>query len=162
MRKIVLIGLVLLALLVTMPAAVSAADTDTVYVSGSIGLSIEVDAAPAAIDFGSMEAGHDETGSTVVNVVTTGTSWTVTASDTKTTEKGKMTTNADGTGKVLANAFQISNDGTNFSPLTSNFAFMSGSSAGSFSDTADVKQVIAAADSSGTYQITVTFTGSAS
>jgi Tol biopolymer transport system component len=73
-----------------------------------------------------------------------------------------MTTNADGTGKVLANAFQISNDGTTFSPLTSSYAFMSGATAGTFTDTADVKQAIAVADASGSYQITVTFTGTAS
>jgi hypothetical protein len=162
MRKMLFLGLVLIALLVAMPAAVSAAETDTVLVSGNIGLSMDVTASTDTISFGSMASGVDETGSTVVTVVTTGSSWTVTASDAKATSKGYMTTNADGTGKVLANAFRISNDGTTFSPLTSSYAFMSGATAGTFTDTADVKQAIAVADASGTYQITVTFTGSAS
>lgn len=162
MRTILFTGLVLLTLLLALPAAVSAADSDTVQVTGSIGLTMDVTAATDTIPFGSMVAGTDETGNTVVTVVTTGSSWTVTAADAKATNKGYMTTNADGSGKKLAGAFQISNDETTFSPLTSGYAFMSGSSAGTFTDTADVKQTISAADSSGSYQITVTFTGSAS
>ena len=49
MKKILFIGLVLIALLIAMPAAVSAAGSDTVYVNGSINTAMEVNAA-AAID----------------------------------------------------------------------------------------------------------------
>jgi hypothetical protein len=65
------------------------------------------------------------------------------------------------TGTVnLANPFQLSNDGTNFQAMSSNFAnFMTGAAGVDGSDTADVKQAIAAADAPGAYSITLTFTG---
>jgi hypothetical protein len=60
----------------------------------------------------------------------------------------------------LANPFQLSNDGTNFQAMTANFAnFITGAAGVDGSDTADVKQAIAAADAPGDYSITVTFTG---
>jgi PKD repeat protein len=115
---------------------------------------IDVSVTPASIDFGTMSAGVDETGSTTVTVdVTAGTTWSVTAAA---NNGGYMST-----GTVnLANPFQLSNDGTNFQAMTSNFAnFMTGAAGVDGSDTADVKQAIAAADAPGAYSITLTFTG---
>ncbi len=117
--------------------------------------SIEVTLDPAGIDFGTMQAGTDSTGSTTVNVdVTYGTPWTVTASA---TNGGYMSTGS----MNLANPFQLSNDGTNFEPMTSNVAdFLTGAAGIDGSGTADVKQSIDAADAPGAYSITLTFTGS--
>jgi hypothetical protein len=101
-----------------------------------------------------MQAGVDETGSRTVNVdVTGGTAWSVGASA---SNDGYM-----GTGTVnLASPFQLSNDGTNYQAMTSPFAnFLTGAAGVDGSDTADVKQAIAAADAPGAYTITVTFTG---
>jgi len=160
MRKILFIGLVLIALLFAMPAAVSAAGSDTVTVSGSINIAMDVSASPKTIDFGTMASGVDETGQTTVTVVTTSTNWAVTASDARTATKGYMYKTGD---VKLTTPFQLSKDGTTFSPLTSDFAdFMTGTTAGTHNQIAYVKQAIAGADSSGSYQITATFTGSAS
>lgn len=114
---------------------------------------IDVTVNPTTIDFGTMQAGIDETGSTTVNVdVTGGTAWSVTASA---TNGGYM-----GTGTInLANPFQLSKDGTNFQAMNSNFAnFLTGAAGVDGSGTASVKQAIAPADAPGTYSITLTFT----
>lgn len=85
-----------------------------------------------------------------------GTSWSVTAADGKTENKGYMVSGTT----PLSGEFQLSNDGgTIYSPLTSAVTFMSGSGAGTWNQNADVKQAIAAADAPGEYAITVTFTG---
>ncbi len=125
--------------------------TDYITVGEAI---IEVTVDPATISFGTMAAGDTKTGSTAVDVdVTYGTDWYVTASA---SNGGYM-----GTGSAnLATPFQLSNDGTNFQEMTSNFAnFMTGAAGVDGSDTADVKQVIDAADAPGSYSITLTFTG---
>jgi hypothetical protein len=163
MKKILFIGLVLLALLIVMPAAVSAAETDSdaVTVSGSIGLAIDVSVTPAAIPFDTMTAGVDETGSTVVKVTTTSSSWTVTATDQKANNKGYMTTVSDGTGKKLASML---NFGKSASPSGNlpDATFMTGlAPVKDQLETAYVKQSIAAADSDGAYSIVITFTGTA-
>jgi hypothetical protein len=61
----------------------------------------------------------------------------------------------------LANAFELSNDGgSNYQAMTSAFAdFLTGTAGNNGSGTADVRQVIDAADGSGNYAITITFTG---
>ncbi|MBN1193799.1 MAG: DUF3344 domain-containing protein [Methanomicrobiaceae archaeon] len=118
------------------------------------GATIEVTLTDASIDFGSMQAGVDEEGSTTVNVdVTGGTDWSVTASA---NNGGFM-----GTGSVnLASPFQLSNGGV-FQDMTANFAdFMTGTAGNNGSGTAHVKQSIDAADVPGSYSITLTFTGS--
>jgi PKD repeat protein len=130
-------------------------DTETKSNIISVGASdITVTVSPASINFGTMQAGVDETGSRTVNVdVTGGTAWSVGASA---SNDGYM-----GTGTVnLASPFQLSNDGTNYQAMTSPFAnFLTGAAGVDGSDTADVKQAIAAADAPGAYTITVTFTG---
>lgn len=125
--------------------------TDYVTVGDAI---IEVTVNPDTISFGTMAAGDTKTDSTAVDVdVTYGTDWYITASA---SNGGYM-----GTGSAnLATPFQLSNDGTNFQEMTSNFAnFMTGAAGVDGSDTADVKQVIDAADAPGSYSITLTFTG---
>ncbi len=121
------------------------------------GASIEVGVSQGTIAFGAMQAGIDSTGQTGVTVTTDGgTSWSVTAADGKTENKGYMVSGTT----PLSGEFQLSNDGgTIYSPLTSAVTFMSGSGAGTWNQNADVKQAIAAADAPGEYAITVTFTG---
>ena len=131
-------------------------DTETKNAYLQVGAAIiDVTVSPTSIDFGTMTAGVDETGSTTVNVdVTGGTAWSVTGSA---NNGGYMST-----GTVhLANPFQLSNDGTNYQAMTSDFAdFLSGAAGADGSGTADVKQAIATADAPGSYSITLTFTGS--
>lgn len=121
------------------------------------GATIEVGVSQGTIAFGAMQAGVDSTGQTQVTVTTDGgTSWSVTAADGKTENKGYMVSGTT----PLAGAFQLSNNGgTNYSPLTSAMTFMSGSGVGTWNQNADVKQAIAQADTPGEYAITVTFTG---
>jgi len=125
--------------------------TDYIQVGDVI---IEVIVSPTSIAFGAMQAGIDSTGSTGVTVTTTGgTAWAVTASA---SNGGYMGTDS----ATLASPFLLSNDGTNYQAMTSNFEnFMSGSGAGTWDQDADVKQAIAAADGPGDYSITLTFTG---
>ena len=128
-------------------------ETKTNYIQvGAAVLSVTVD--PTSIAFGAMQAGFDSTGSTSVTVTTTGgTAWAVTASA---SNGGYMGTDS----ATLASPFLLSNDGTNYQAMTSNFEnFMSGSGAGTWDQDADVKQAIAAADGPGDYSITLTFTG---
>lgn len=121
----------------------------------SVGIAtIEVGVNPASIDFGTMTAGSDETGSTQVAVTTDGGgAWSVTA---EANNGGYMKASAN----QLANAFQLANGGGSFQPMTSSFAnFMQGTAYEDRTDTANVKQAIAAADAPGSYSITLTFTG---
>ncbi len=132
------------------------ADTETKAGYIQVGMAvIDVSVSPASIDFGTMTAGVDETGSTGVTVdVTGGTGWSVSASASNGGYMGTGTTN-------LANPFQLSNDGTIFQPMTSSFAnFLTGTAGVDGSGTASVKQAIAASDTPGVYSITLTFTGS--
>jgi PKD repeat protein len=102
-----------------------------------------------SIDFGTMSAGVEETGSRTVNVdVTGGTAWSVTAA-------------ANNGGHMKAGSLQLASPfKLNDQEMTSPFAdFVTGAAGVDGSGTASVKQVIAAADAPGDYAITVTFTG---
>ena len=114
----------------------------------------------SSVSLANMVRGQDATGSTGVHVAASnGASWSVTASDGKTTNKGYMVNGAT----PLLNPFQLGNNGAAYQPLTSDYtSFMSGSSMGSFSATASLKQSVATGDGTGTYGITVTFTGAIS
>ncbi|MDO9069283.1 MAG: DUF3344 domain-containing protein [Deltaproteobacteria bacterium] len=129
-------------------------ETKTNYITVGAA-SMDVSVTNAAIDFGTMAAGVDETGSTAVNVdVTYGTAWTVTASA---NNGGFMKDGA----LQLASPFQLAKDGTTFQAMSSNFAdFMTGAAGVDGSGTASVKQAIGAADQPGAYSVTMTFTGS--
>ncbi|HRU80427.1 MAG TPA: DUF3344 domain-containing protein [Methanolinea sp.] len=131
-------------------------DTETKLNIISVGASsMTVTVSPGSIDFGTMQAGVDETGSSTVSVdVTGGTAWSVTASA---NNGGYMST-----GTVnLANPFQLSKtDGSGYQAMTSSFAdFLTGAAGVDGSGTAFVKQAIAASDAPGSYSITLTFTG---
>jgi PKD repeat protein len=131
-------------------------DTETKSNIISVGASdITVTVSPASINFGTMEAGVDETGSSTVDVdVTGGTAWTVTTSA---TNGGYMMAGTT----PLHNLFEISNDGkTNWYDLSSNLEFLTGAAGVDGSQVADVKQAIASNDAPGAYSITLTFTGS--
>jgi hypothetical protein len=156
MKKILFIGLVLIALLFVMPSAVSA-ETDTVVVQGSIGGSIAVTATPDTIDFGAMVAGTPETGSTQTSVTTTYTTWSLTASDAATATKGFMYK----TGPVkLANALKIGTGTPTATLVTNPYSIRAGTAAGTFTDTINVAQDIAGTDAEGSYTMTITFTAS--
>ncbi|OPY29365.1 MAG: FG-GAP repeat protein [Methanocella sp. PtaU1.Bin125] len=121
---------------------------------------IEVTLGSSSATLTNMIAGQDATGSTTVNVVASdGSSWSVSASDGKTTNKGYMVSGST----PLANPFQLGKDGSGYQALTSDYTgFMSGTTMGVFSATASFKQPIVTGDAVGDYSITVTFTGSIS
>jgi hypothetical protein len=167
MRKMLFIGLVLLALLCAMPAAVSAALTDTVVVSGSIGGSLDVDVTPnAGVSWGAMNVGTKTDLTTAdLSVVTTYPAWHVDAADANVTHKGYMHDSI--TNFNLNNAFQVSNNGgSGWTPMTgpfNNFAQKTTAGAGTWPYDIGLQQVISGTDEAATnYQITITFTGAAS
>ena len=160
MRKLFYVAFVALIALLVLSGAVSAAGSDTVVVNGNIATTMEVNAAAASIEFGSMVAGTEESGSTNINVVTTSTSWNVKASDERTATKGFMYKPTD---IKLTNALRFGKTADPTGTLVTDFAsFMSGTTAGSFDQMAYIEQDIAPADQQGTYTMTITFTGSAS
>lgn len=119
---------------------------------------IEVTVVDASVPLGTMIS-PQATGSTTVNVVASGgSSWSVTASDERTTaHKGFMTTAAD---LNLTNPFQLGKDGSDYQTLTSGpVNFWSGTAMGTFSATARLKQPVETGDPPGDYGITLTFTG---
>lgn len=161
MRKLFYVALVALFALLVLPGAVSALDdTATVAVTGNIGLSVDVSVSPDTIPFSTMVAGTEESGQTTVTLSTTSSSWSVTAADQNAATKGYMYR----TGPVkLTNALRFGTaanpTGTLVTDLTN---FMSGTAPVSGSTRiAYVEQDIAAADGSGAYTMTVTFTATA-
>ena len=115
---------------------------------------ISVGVTPATIDFGTMSAGVDETGSTSVAVTTSGgTAWSV---DAASNNGGHMKAGSN----QLASAFQLANGGGSFQFMTSGITgFMTGTPDEDRADTANVKQVIGSGDQPGDYSIMLTFTG---
>lgn len=115
---------------------------------------IDVSVTPASIGFGTMKAGVDSTNSTLIAVNTTGgTAWSVAAAA---NNGGYMKAGTT----ALASAFQLANGSGGFHAMTSGYAnFMTGTAGEDRTDTANVKQAIAAADPPGVYSITLTFTG---
>jgi len=163
MKKILFIGVVLLTVLVCLPVAVSAAPVDTVVVSGSIGGSIDVDVTPdAGVSWGAMTVGtRTDMTSADMNVTTTYSAWRVDAADAKTPNKGFMVDS--GTGRVLTNAFQVSNGGA-YTPMTGSMIFQQLSLDGAGTHLYDIglQQLIVSTDEAAdNYQITITFTGAA-
>lgn len=158
MKKLLLAGIIVLAVLLAFPMAVSAANTVTV--SGSIANTISVNVnLTGTFLSNNMVAGQTYTNnSALLNTTTTSYSWHTDASDQKVgLQKGYM--NRTPTAN-LTYPFQLSKDGSSYSPLTSDYTnFMSGSSAGAFEQLVYQKQLIVVTDSQGAYSITVTFTG---
>ena len=164
MRKLLFRALVALLVLLVLPGAVSAVEDDaTVTITGSIAESIAITVSDTDLDFEDMSTAAPEIAATDVTVTTTSNSWSVTASDEDTSNKGYMET----TGLVkLTNPFELSNsDGEPWTwhAMTTDFpSFMSGTTAGVVADTAWVKQEIDLLDAKGTYSITITFTAATS
>jgi|WetSurMetagenome_2_1015567.scaffolds.fasta_scaffold02485_5 hypothetical protein len=165
MKYLYYAGLVALMVLFCLPAGVSAATTDTVVVSGSIGGSLSVDVTPdAGVSWGAMSGTKTDLTSADLTVVTTYPAWHVDAADAKTTNKGYM---VDATAGKLTNAFHISNNGgsvwTAMTGSLNNFAQKTTAGAGTWPFDIGLQQVISGTDPAGSnYQITVTFTGAAS
>jgi hypothetical protein len=167
MKYLTLAGLVALVVLVCLPAAVSAALTDTVVVSASIGGSLSVDVTPdAGVSWGALNVGtKTDLTSADLSVVTTYPAWHVDAADANVSHKGYMYDTA--TTYKLANPFQISsNGGTGWTAMTgtfTNFAQKTTDGAGTWPSDIGLQQVIAAGDEAATnYQLTITITGAAS
>lgn len=119
---------------------------------------IEITLGNNPVTLSNMIRGQDATGQNTVTVTPSGgTSWTVSAKDGKTTNKGFM---VNGT-TPLINPFQLGKNGGAFQALTSDYtSFMSGTAMSTTSATASLKQPVVTADGIGTYAITITFTGS--
>jgi hypothetical protein len=61
---------------------------------------------------------------------------------------------------ALENPLELSNDGSTWNELSSDFSdFISGSGAGTVTETAGMRQAVSAGDPPGDYSITITFTG---
>lgn len=122
--------------------------------------SIEITLGSSTVKLTNMVPGQDASNQTTVNVVASnGNSWSIKASDEKTTNKGFMVKGST----PLSSAFQLGKNDGDYRALTSDYtSFMSGSTMGSHSATANLKQPVVEGDASGTYGITVTFTGSIS
>jgi PKD repeat protein len=121
---------------------------------------LEITLNPSSVTLSGMISGQEATGqSTVTATASNGNSWSVAASDGKATNKGFMVSGIT----PLGSALQLGKSGTAYQPLTSDYtSFMQGSSMGTFTGTASLKQPISAGDPLGTYAITVTFTGAIS
>lgn len=132
--------------------------TDYITVTAAPVPTIEVTLGSSSVMLGNMIAEEDAAGSTTVNVEASGgSSWTVTASDGKSGNTGYMVSGIT----HLANPIQLGKDGSGYQSLNSGpVTFWSDTSMGSSSATADLKQLIAAGDAPGDYEITITFTGS--
>src|SRR5690606_36249844 len=104
MKKLVFGALIALLVLLVLPGAVSAASSDTITVTGSIGGSIDV-TVTADVNFGAMTPGSTYTDTTTdLSVTSTFASWTVSATDQNAgANTGKMLSGTT----PLANAFKI-------------------------------------------------------
>jgi hypothetical protein len=172
MRKMLFAGLAALFIFLVLPGAVSAATSDIVVVSGSIGGAIDVSVVdgttgnPAGtLSFGAMSGTKTDLTSRDLKVVTTYAKWQVDAEDKKTTNKGYM---VDTTAGKLTNKFQLSNnpDTTptwkDMDVVFTKFFEKTSAGAGTWTNGIGFQQVIAGGDPAGTnYQITITFTGAA-
>ena len=128
-------------------------DTVTFTVNGYIAIT-----APSAISMGVMTVG----GTTIKNSTTPGTvetndsSTSVLAKDVKVSNAGKMDTVGDGSGTLLSNKFQISQTNGSYANADGGFSYTNPTSLPLY-----VSQQVVSGDTAGSYQITITFTGSA-
>ena len=114
--------------------------------------------APSPIDMGVMTVGSTNTGSsnTPGTVETNDASTSVTAKDSKTNNAGYMDTVGDGSGNLLTDKFQIGKNGSAYAAADTGISYTNPSSIPLF-----VSQQVVSGDTAGSYQITITFTGSA-
>lgn len=116
--------------------------------------------APSAIALGYMTVGQTKTGTsaTAGTVATNYATWQVNALDAKTTAKGYMNTLADGTGTSLADKFQLGRVLGIYTDADVTLNYPSQPATLPFF----VSQYVTANATAGSYQITITFTGSGS
>ena len=157
MRKFFYVALIGLIALLVMPGVVSAAPSDTITVTGSIGGSIDV-TVTADVNFGAMTPGNTYTDTnTDLSVTSTFTSWTVSATDQNAgANTGKMLSGTT----PLTNAFRINKNAGAYQNLPYNGILTGGAG----SATADIgfQQQVVPGDQAGAYSITVVFTGASS
>jgi hypothetical protein len=117
--------------------------------------------APSAINLNVLVVGQTTTGYSVTSgsVVSNYANWSVSATDasggTKTTNYGYMTTNADGSGSKLTDAFRIGKVSGNY--YASNSPGLTYNGAGDGSLPFYVSQSVVSNDAAGLYTITITF-----
>jgi len=168
MKKLLLIGLVVLVALVCLPAVVSAAESDTVVVSGSVSSIIDVSVTPDSFPMvpsgeymivGENHQSGTSTQPTDVYVTTSLPTWRLTISS-----DGNMKT-ADNTA-VLNQPFRWKYSATDaseaYKDLTSAGAvFYDGTGTTPSHHFPGFMQEVLGTDPAGAYSITITFTGSA-
>jgi hypothetical protein len=117
--------------------------------------------APSAISLGVMTVGTTTNGQSAStgSVETNDTSNGVAVNDLKGTATGLMNTASDGSGTSLSHKFQISKDGITYAAADTGISYSNLANAATFS--LYVGQQVVSGDSAGSYQITITFAGSA-
>jgi hypothetical protein len=118
--------------------------------------------APSAVTLGVMTYGSNTTGQSATqgSVETNDSTNSILADDLKGTASGYMNTAADGSGTSLSHEFQISKDGTTYANADSGAGITYSNVANAGTLSFYVKQQVASPDTVGSYQITITFTGS--
>jgi len=120
---------------------------------------ITVTAPTTGADLGLMTAGATKTAQiTGGTVASNWATWSVSAIDAKTTAKGYMNTAANGSGTSLAAKFQISKTAGSYTDADGALSYTGNPTTLPFY----ISQVVAADAPAGSYQITITFTGSGS
>jgi hypothetical protein len=165
MRTHGLLVVVVIALL-AIPVAV-AAQENTVTVSGSVSRTITVSVTPDSINFGTFSLGWNEVNETTATTAPTVTAsvsgadgdWSVTGSATEPYQiVGYMNTTVPD--QWLSRPFYLGHDALSYDTLDSEYPdFMHGSTSGSATARAWLKQEVLAIDKTGTYSIIITFTG---
>ena len=128
-------------------------NTVTFTVNGYIAIT-----APSGISMGVMSVGVTTTKSSTTpgTVETNDASTSVSATDAKASHAGKMDTVGDGSGTLLTDAFQISQTNGSYANADSGFSYTNPTSLPFY-----VSQQVVSGDTAGSYQITITFVGSA-
>ena len=159
MKRMFIMGALALIVLLALPGAAMAADSQTVTVTGSIGGYITVSLTDTALGWETMVVG-DNTDSTTLTVSSSFANWGV---DVSANNAGYMVDATPEPDALLGSPLGISNDGgTSYNTLSSTWTdFFSGTPGTGQTESVDVKQTISESDSSGTYSITITFQGGA-
>jgi|MudIll2142460700_1097286.scaffolds.fasta_scaffold273314_2 hypothetical protein len=158
MRKLFYVALIGLLALLVMPGVVSAAESDTVTVSGTIGGYIDVAVAADTLSLGTMTIAGPNTAATSLTVSSSFNSWGV---DVSANNAGYMADATPDPDVPLDTLFDISNDaGATWHQLGTTWTdFFTGTAGTGMTETVNVRQIVTVGDPAGTYSITVTFTG---
>jgi hypothetical protein len=154
MKKYLLILVIALVVILAVPMMVSAQDSTSVIVSGTLSTSFELTADNGTVSFPAFNTGENDAGPTLLTITTNDPSWTVNAADEKSPATGTGYMKSGST--VLKDPFQLSPNEDSYKGLPyANIA------TGSGSGTQDVyySQNIESTDLAGSYNITVDFNG---